>query len=156
MDLILALDAGGHWMVRLWWELLTRATELDSTTFLKFYNVFKNVFKYCIRWSDCGGNSSQEPLSSIRPPLNLFKHHWSVKFIISDHHIGNTNILPLSSWFQLVFVIDVISKFEIQIVKLSSVWFQIVTFAAFSASFTWISAKAISSCLMIQFLHYAE
>ena len=33
VDLILALDAGGHSMVRGWCELFTRATDLDSTTF---------------------------------------------------------------------------------------------------------------------------
>ena len=36
VDLILALDAGGHSMVSGWCELFTRANELDSTTFEDF------------------------------------------------------------------------------------------------------------------------
>ena len=37
-------------------------------------------------------------------------------------------------------------------ISLHDLSFQIVTFAAFSASFAWISAKAISSCLRINHL----
>lgn len=71
-----------------------------------------------------------------------FDHLWEYSNIIGylkchsnmdDHHIGNANTSPLSS-----------------------MWFWIVTFAAFSASFTWISAKAISRCLVSQLLHFSK
>ena len=50
VDLILALDAGGHSMVRGWCELFTRPTDRDSNTFQYFQMSLGYIVGHVIRY----------------------------------------------------------------------------------------------------------
>ena len=125
VDLILAMEAGGHSKVRGWRELFTKATERDSTSWNDFnWNPFYSWLILCVLVF----TEIIYQKSSTRRAFKLNIYHFHLEFFFLHKSVKKKR-RPASSFGSMA-----------------------ITLAAISASFWWWSAKAMSRCLEIIFL----